>query len=241
MFMSATLTGAAVLSALVLNASALDARVQAVSGQGQDRSELLYTIAGNRMRIERTETNQPHVVDIVVFDSNAVTLVFPQNHGFIQFSAEAEPSPGLGATNSSPGPPPGLGNAGPFIPPPVMEKLELQDTGRKTNLLGFECKLYELKQRGRAMEIWATDQLPDFEPYVENQQRRFKPHFIEDQWQELLRAKKLFPLLVKLRMENGSERMSFEVQSITPQHFTEEDMKLFAPPAGYTRLQPLPF
>jgi hypothetical protein len=42
-------------------------------------------------------------------------------------------------------------------------------------------------------------------------------------------------------MENGNERMRFEALSITPQQFTEEDMKLFAPPAGYSELRPLPF
>jgi len=121
------------------------------------------------------------------------------------------------------------------------EAIELKSTGEKTNLLGFACEKFEIKQRGETMEIWATDQLLPFQNYVRNQQPRFGPRMIEEQWADLLAAKKLFPLRASLHFENGPERYRFEVQSITPQKLTIEDQKLFQPPDGYFEIQPLPF
>ena len=127
------------------------------------------------------------------------------------------------------------------VMPGMMQKLELQDTGLKTNLLGFACEQYEIKQRGETMEIWTTDQLFPFQPYVQNQPHRFGPRMIEEQWGGLLTAKKLFPLRVSLRFDNGAERFRFEVQSVTPQKLTDDDAKLFQPPTNYFEIQPLPF
>ena len=125
--------------------------------------------------------------------------------------------------------------------PPMMQKMELQDTGQRTNLLGFACEQYEIKQRGETMEIWATDQLFPFQPYLQNQPHRFGPRMIEQQWPELVKAKKLFPLLATLKFDNGTERFRFEVQSVTPQKLIAEDEQLFQPPANYFEIQPLPF
>ena len=119
--------------------------------------------------------------------------------------------------------------------------IELKSTGEKTNLLGFVCEQYEIKQRGETMEIWATDQLLPFQNYVRNQPHRFGPRMIEEQWAGLLMAKKLFPLWASLRFDNGMERFRFEVTSVTPQKLTKEDLKLFQPPGGYFEIQPLPF
>jgi len=129
----------------------------------------------------------------------------------------------------------------PMMPPPMMEKVELKATGEKTNLLGFACEKFEIKQRGETMEIWATDQMLPFQNYVRNQPHRFGPRMIEEQWGGLLTAKKLFPLRASLRFDNGSERFRFEVQSVTPQKLTDDDAKLFQPPTNYFEIQPLPF
>jgi hypothetical protein len=123
----------------------------------------------------------------------------------------------------------------------MMEKMELQATGQKTNLLGFACQQYELKQRGETLEIWATDQLLPYQPYVQNQPHRFGPRGIEEQWPAMLTSRKLFPLLASLRYDHGAERFRFEVQSVTPQKLTDDDSKLFQPPAGWFEIQPLPF
>jgi Domain of unknown function (DUF4412) len=139
----------------------------------------------------------------------------------------------------------------PAMPAMMMEKAELKPTTDTTNLLGYPCTRYELRQRGEVMEIWATDKLLPFQPYLQNQPHRFGPRLIEEQWGELLKAKKLFPLLAILRFEApsappgaappppGPERMRFEVKSIKPEKITDET--LFQPPLGYQEIQPLPF
>jgi hypothetical protein len=119
--------------------------------------------------------------------------------------------------------------------------MELKTTGGKTNLLGYMCEKFEIKQRGETMEIWATDQLLPFQNYVRNQAPRFGPRMIEEQWAGLLTAKKLFPLRASLHFDEGAEQYRFEVQSVTPQKLNDEDMKLFLPPDGYFEIQPLPF
>jgi hypothetical protein len=135
---------------------------------------------------------------------------------------------------------PGVGGM-PAMPMMPMEKIQLTATGEKTNLLGFACEKFEIKQRGEVMEIWATDALLPFQNYVRNQPSRFGPRMIEEQWAGLLTAKQLFPLRAILHFENGPERFRFEVQSITPQKLTDEDLKLLQPPGGYFEIAPLPF
>jgi Domain of unknown function (DUF4412) len=138
----------------------------------------------------------------------------------------------------------------PMMPPPMMEKIELKATGDKTNLLGYACEKFEIKQRGEVMEIWATYKLLPFQPYQQNQPPRFGPRMIEEQWGELLKAKKLFPLLVVLRFDlpavpdhgpppAGPERFRFEVKAIAPEKI--KDQTLFQPPPDYHEIQPLPF
>lgn len=138
---------------------------------------------------------------------------------------------------------PGMSGGMPAMPmmPPIMEQMELQDIGQKTNLLGLACELYEIKQRGETMVVWATDQLFPFQPYLQNQPHRFGPRMIEEQWGDLLKAKKLFPLLAILKFDNGPERFRFEVKSIMPQKLTDDDAELFQPPTNYFEIQPLPF
>lgn len=128
----------------------------------------------------------------------------------------------------------------PMMTPP-QEKIELQATDETTNLLGYNCTLYELKQRGETMQIWAADQLIPFQDYVRNQPHRFGPRMMEEQWGGLLKAKKLFPLLATLKFDNGVERYRFEVTSVTAEKLTVADAKLFHPPANYFEVRPLPF
>jgi hypothetical protein len=160
--------------------------------------------------------------------------------------------PGIGPqSGNAPGGPqmpnlpqmPGAGGmpARPMMPPPMMEKIELKVTDDKTNLLGFACEKFEIKQRGEKMEIWATDKLFPFQAYQQNQPHRFGPRMIEEQWAGLLAEKHLFPLLAVLKFDNGAERLRFEVQSVRPQKLTDEDAKLFQPPTNYFEIQPLPF
>ena len=137
-------------------------------------------------------------------------------------------------------------DAGLGVPPmmpmmPMEPPLELKATGQTTNLLGYACARYELKQRGETLEIWATDKLLPFQPWQPNQCPRFGPRMIEEQWGDLLRAQNLFPLLAVLKPDHGPERLRFEVKSVKEEKITDPDGKLFQPPADYHEVQPLPF
>jgi len=214
---------------------------------------LLYTVGTNSLRVEMTDTNRPYPVDIVDRSSGELTLVYPRNHSFVRLKPAADDSPpGIPPMPATPNqPPPGIGPqaapgqpampAMPMMPPPIMEPLVLQDMGQKTNLLGFVCEHYEIKQGMERMEIWATDQLCPFQPYVQNEPHRSAPRRMEEQWAGLLAGKNLFPLLAVLRLNNGMERYRFEVQSVRPQKLTDEDTRLFQPPADYFEIQPRPF
>jgi hypothetical protein len=136
---------------------------------------------------------------------------------------------------------PGMAGGMPMMPMLPMEKVELKATGDTTNLLGYACARYEIKQRGEVMEIWATDQLLPYQPWRQNQPLRFGPQMLEEQWGELLKAKKLFPLLATLKFEHGTECLRFEVKSVTPEKIEDRDGALFRPPADYREIQLLPF
>jgi hypothetical protein len=127
------------------------------------------------------------------------------------------------------------------MPPAMMPKMDLLDTGIKTNLLGFECEQYEIKQHGETMEIWATGKLFPFEPYMRNQPHRFTPPAIEARWAKLAKEKRLFPLLATLKFNNGAEFFRFEVNSIVMAKINVDDDKLFKPPTNYFETQPQQF
>lgn len=157
------------------------------------------------------------------------------------------PKPRMPQVPNAPGLPAGMGtgipggmSALPMMPMPD-EALEIKTTGEKTNLLGYACARYEIKQRGEIMEIWATDKLLAFQPYLQSRLPRFGPRTIEEQWGDLMKARKLFPLLATLKFENGPERLRFEVKTVTPKKIADEDGTLFQPPANYQELNPLPF
>ena len=109
------------------------------------------------------------------------------------------------------------------------------------NILGFACARYELKQRGETLEIWATDKLLPYQPYLRNQPSRFGPRMIEEQWPEMLKERNLFPLRVSLRYDNDTVRFRFEVRSVKEEKIASPDGKLFHPPADYHEIEPLPF
>jgi hypothetical protein len=146
--------------------------------------------------------------------------------------------PGVGPQpGGTPGSPPGM----PAMPMMPMEPMELKETKDTLILLGYVCTRYELKQRGEVMEIWATDKLLPFHAWQQNQRPRFGPQMIEEQWGELLHAKKLFPLRAVMKFEHGPERLRFEVKSITPEKIADPDGTLFVPPSDYHEIEPLPF
>jgi hypothetical protein len=217
--------------AIASTAAAFEGRINAVTTRGNQTDVLLYTAGSNFLRVENTATNWPSPVDILDRNSGELTLLFPNNRSFVRLKSAVE--------NRSPVPT-GV-SAMPMMPPPMMENADLKATGDKTNLLGFACEKYEIKQRGETMDIWATDQLFPFQPYVQNQPHHFGPRMIQEQWPELVKDRKLFPLLAILKFDNGMERFRFEVTSVTPDKLAAGDEQLFQPPANYFEIQPLPF
>jgi hypothetical protein len=139
-----------------------------------------------------------------------------------------------------------------MMPPMGMTKLELKSTGEKTNLLGFACEKYELRQRTEVIDIWATDQLVPFQPWLAVQLHRSVEGSMEERLAGLLKAKNLFPLRAILKIESsatqdgrpcsatGAERMRFEVKSIALGGL-EATNALFQPPSDYHEVAPLPF
>ncbi len=121
------------------------------------------------------------------------------------------------------------------------EELELQATGRTTNLLGYSCQQFQVTQCGEVMEIWATDQLLPFQEYLANQPSRFGPKLLEDRWPELLNVRQLFPLLAILSVDHGSERLRFEVKAITQEKIADPEGRVFQPPPEYRQVEPRPF
>jgi len=260
---------AAVSSFFILHSAfAFEGRIQVTLTRGGQPAALLYTAGTNCLRVENTATNWPNPVDLLDRNSGALTLLFPNNRSFVHLPPAADainaPAPGAMPMPMPPGGlPPGVGpQAGipspsapampqmppmpaaggmPAMPMMPMEKLELKATGETTNLLGYSCARYEIKQRGETMEVWATDQLFPYQPYVQNQPHRFGPQMIEEQWGRLVQAQKLFPLLATLKFDNGPEHFRFEVKAVTPQKLTDEDLKLFQPPDGYIEIEPFPF
>jgi Domain of unknown function (DUF4412) len=235
MRLAAPILNVAVLAALLITnrASAFEGRIRASFTQGNRTQNLLYTVGADQLRIENTDTNRPHCENIVNLQSGAMILVFPHNHSFVRLTASTE-------NNSTPGVPGMPGMSGmPSMPMPGPEKLKLTATSKTANFFGFACRLYELKQRSETLDVWATDQLFPFRPYLPNQPSSFTPRVIEYEWPELLHARKLFPLLMTFRQNSGVEFFRFAVKSITPGKITDPNGKLFQPPAGYQEIQPL--
>jgi hypothetical protein len=241
---------------------AFEGRITASLTRGGDVQPLLYTVGANDLRVEQTRTDQPHPRDIVNLQTGEVTLLFPHNRSFMRLknggdSGNAQPPGGMPAPPLMPTPsampapsllpgPSGMSAVPLMLNPSAMpalrmESLILQSTGETTNLLGFACARYEIKQHGETMEIWATGQLLPFPPYLEAPPHRFGPRMLEEQWGGLLQARKLFPLAAVLKFDNGAERLRFAVSLVQPQKLTDADGKLFLPPDGYREIPPLPF
>jgi hypothetical protein len=238
---------------------AFEGRITVTITRSVEAQTLQYTVGTNCLRVERLETDRPYAKNLVARDTGEITLLFLHNRSFMRLPAQTRmqapvgapqlpsPNPAIAPANPSsatmPPIPPGVGpQTGAGISAMPMEPMELKVTVDKTNLLGLACEKLEIKQRGEVMEIWATDKLVPFQPYLQNQPHRFGPRMIEEQWGEMLKSKKLFPLLAILKFENGTERLRFEVKSIAPESIKKEDAeKLFLPPPDYQEIQPLPF
>lgn len=182
-----------------------------------------------------------------IFPAGSVAPKTTDPHGFPAIPAR-QPNPGSPIEAGSP---PDGGRR--FMPRMPMDQADFSATGDSTNLLGYICTRYELKQRGVTMEVWATDQLLPFEPYLASQPPSSVTPVLEERWGAILKARGLFPLLAVLRMDMppvssvaasapaSPERLHFEVKSITAETTDDTDGSLFRPPQDYQEITPLPF
>lgn len=122
----------------------------------------------------------------------------------------------------------------------ASSKLQFSATGETTNLLGYACTRYELRQWGQIMEIWATDQLMPFHRWLPDPPpRHHGPTRLEESWGNLLQARKLFPMLIQMKNEDGKSLLfTFKVISVVPKHLGAEEAKLLQPPTDYHELAP---
>ena len=243
-----------------LSAAEFEGRIHASLTRGGASEPWLWTAGTNWLRVEIPGDARPNAVNLLNRATGELTLLFPHNRSFVKLKPAAEnaaalppgmpampmPAPASASAMPAPiGPTNLLGMPAPPTMPMMMmmpgEQIELTATGDQTNLLGYACEKFQIKQRGEVMEIWATKELLPFQNYLRNQRPRFGPRMIEERWGDLLTAKKLFPLRAVLKFENGPERLRFEVQSVTPEKLKPEDAALFLPPPDYQEIQPLPF
>jgi len=247
--------------AITSRAVTFEGRIRAVMTRGSLTDGLLYTVSPNSLRVEIATTNWPHPVDILNRNSGELTLLFPNNRSFVRLLPDARNSagpPGFPQMPAVPNLPAGVVQptapggpavptavggmpAMPMMPPPRMENIDLHDMGIKTNLLGYGCELYRIKQFGETMMVWATDQLLPFQPYLKNQPHHFRPQRLEERWGDLVKAHNLFPLLATLKFDNGIERLRFEVTSVAPQALSNDETNCFETPPEYVEIQPLPY
>jgi hypothetical protein len=231
----------------ISSASAFEGRIAADMTRGGQTETLLYTVSADFVRVEIAGvTKLPMPVDIMDAKSGQLTLLFPQNRSFVRLPAVQSNAVAAGPPMRIAAPGPGGFPSMPAMPmmpgrPMPGQKMELHATGQTTNILGFQCGQYEIKQRGQTWQIWATDQLLPFKLYVRKQPHRGSPRTMEGQWPELLAAQKLFPLRLNLRRDNGVELLGFEVKSVAPEKLSDENTNLFQPPAGYFETKPSPF
>ncbi len=104
--------GLVVLAVLTaIRTQAFEGHISAIISRGGPPDRLLYTVGTNYVRIEMTDTNRPNAVDILDRNSGTVTLLFSQNHCFMQLKAVSE-NTSVGPSNAPPisaVPPPGIG------------------------------------------------------------------------------------------------------------------------------------
>lgn len=226
-----------------------EGRISARLTRDNQTEELRYAIATNFVRVESTATNRPMPSNILDRRSGELIIVFPHNGSFMRVkpgapsaSPRTPPMPaGIGPQSAFPmvsaGAAPGMAMVP--MPPMGMERLELRDLNEKTNLLGYACEHFQIHQRNATMDIWATDAIAPFQPYLRSQP--IGASTPEEKWGELIQAKGEFPLLAILKSDNGLERLRFEVTSVIPQKLMNESASLFQPPANYRAVLPLPY
>ncbi|MBU6409950.1 MAG: hypothetical protein KGR98_06145, partial [Verrucomicrobia bacterium] len=165
--MKPVIVAAAFMAAVCCLGAAFQGGITVAVSQGGQTRHLLYTVGTNSLRVECTDAGYPYPRDIVNMRSGAIIILFPNNRSFMKLPGKSPAPSGSPMSRIGPMPVPGA-PAMPMIPRPA-EPLELKATGRTTNILGYACASYELINRAEVMDIWATKELPPFQPYLQGQ------------------------------------------------------------------------
>ncbi len=205
------------------DAPAFEGRIRAEWTQDYKTNALLYTIGPAQLRVKMIGGDMFKPEDVLDRESGAMMLVFP-DPGLYGIKPLFSPVvrqvvfyPVMPVVpKTSPTPRPG----------PPIATIEFRETGHKKRILGYPCGQYEILLGSQSVEIWATDQLAPFQPYLDHRPFSAEMQTVDTQWGDLLRAKKLFPLLAVSKSNGGVERFRFEVKSIAPEKLADNYVKL---------------
>ena len=109
-------------------------------------------------------------------------------------------------------------------------KPNLEDTGVKETILGYECTKYVATTDKGTTQIWVTDQLGMFGGFPHGGRPGGSSSAAAEQWEMALKGKNFFPLRVVSTRGGNVTRM--EVTSIQKESLPDS---LFAPPPGWQK------
>jgi len=125
------------------------------------------------------------------------------------------------------------------------QSFQLESTDEKKEILGFSCQKFTLKlRRYGELRLWLIPQekIFTFHRLHYSKPRNFGRPEWQDQLASLLRAKKLFPLLITMHPEQGNadnkakelpELLRWEVTSYNLKEINDEEGTLFSPPESF--------
>lgn len=148
---------------------------------------------------------------IILMAQRQMYMIQPFNQGAIQQAAAAHQS------QSDPG--------------AVHTKPDLQETGVKETILGYECTKYTATSDRGTTEIWVTDQLGTFGGFPHGGGRPGASSQGMEQWEMALKGRNFFPLRI-VTTKGGSVTTRMEVTSIEKESLPDS---AFAPPAGWQK------
>ena len=203
-------------------------RIETKIAIGGDLQYIVYTAGTNMIRIERTDTDRPWPLNLMDRTTGERTILYPHNRSYIKLK---EPTPNRDQVSRSgfPGMPAIMATA---------EPRQLVATGDTTNLLGFTCERFEIKQGIERMTVYAADIGLSFASWRQHAQPALDLRGLEEQWGSTIAGKNMFPLQAVLIIDDQHELLRYDVTSITTQKTGDQLPCLFVPPPDYQEISP---
>ena len=192
----------ATLAAPVAAEESFEGTVHYTLQSGSEPMLMVHFIKGSQMRIEVPLDGQNTAVSIVDLTARKISILMPDQLMFMTMPVPA----GVGLNESNPP--------------------ELINTGETEKILGYACTRYLLKNSGRQVELWATEELG---PYVSASSPMQKKG-TKSAWERLLAGAGLFPLRVAESDKNGDRIFSLDVTRVDKSPL---DDALFTVPEDY--------